>query len=84
MPPETQPSPADRCPYRRPFPEGFDECGAYQPAPFVGLDTHNNPLPMVWSCRNLRAGEYPAGGHYARCALGGPTARLRGVTSESR
>jgi hypothetical protein len=72
--------PADACPYPRPFPPGFDRCIAYQPTPFIGLDTHNQPLPMIWTCLNLSAGfDASRGGHYPRCMLGDEDARRRWV-----
>ena len=71
--------PRDHCPYLRPFPAGFSSCAAYQPQLFIGLDSQQKPLPPVWTCRNLAAGDNHAGGHYARCRLGDAAARERWV-----
>jgi hypothetical protein len=45
--------------------------------PFIGLDTQQQPLPPVWSCRHLAAGEREGGGYYARCRLGDAEGRQR-------
>jgi len=74
--------PPDKCPYPRPFAAGFIQCNAYQPAPYIGLDTHQQPLPPVWTCRHLTVGEEKqSGGHYPRCELGDCQARQSWVES---
>jgi hypothetical protein len=74
----SNPLPADVCPFRRPFPEGFDDCPAYQVREFVGFDLAYRPLEMVRTCRHLYAREMPGhqGRHYAACALGPASARV--------
>jgi hypothetical protein len=64
--------PADECPYPKPFAADFDDCSAYRPSEYVGLDTQYQPLPAVWTCRHLQVGVMPgmASSHYARCRLG--------------
>jgi hypothetical protein len=73
--------PADECPYARPFREDFDDCPAYRPAEFIGLDLQYRPLPTVWTCGNLDVKASTSGtqGFYARCRLGDYEARLRWV-----
>ena len=69
--------PADQCPYRRPFPAGFDDCPAFTPAEFTALDLQHRPLAPVLSCLHLVVGSGPRpGGHYPRCRIGDETARL--------
>ncbi|MBJ7599998.1 hypothetical protein [Candidatus Nephthysia bennettiae] len=71
--------PADACPYRRPFPEDFDECLTYQATMFVGLDLQYRPLRPSRTCRFLTVGEVSGlrGTFYGRCALGDSSARQR-------
>jgi hypothetical protein len=73
--------PADACPYRRPFPDDFDDCPTYQGTLFVGLDLQYRPLRPSQSCRFLTVGELPTvyGTFYARCALGDAAARGRWI-----
>jgi hypothetical protein len=56
--------PDDTCPYPRPFPKGFDECGVFERS--------------AGSCKNLTIGTYFDGAnhHYGRCRLGDLTARM--------
>jgi len=69
--------PADQCPYRKPFPVGFDDCPAFNPTEFTALDLQHRPLQPVLSCRHLVVGSGPRpGGHYPRCRIGDATARL--------
>ncbi len=69
--------PADQCPYRKPFPAGFDDCPAFIPAAFTALDLQHRPLQPVLSCRHLVVGSGPRpGGHYPRCRIGDGSARL--------
>lgn len=73
--------PQDACPFRRPFPDGFDECPAYVPNLAVAADSGRRALPVIWTCRNLRPGARPeGGGYYAACRLG--TADQRRCWSE--
>jgi hypothetical protein len=66
---------ADACPYRRPFPDGFDECPAYQPIAFVPIDLVGHELGSAWTCRQLAVGDATDGHFYARCRLGPEPAR---------
>lgn len=66
--------PADSCPYRKPFPDDFGECPAYQPVRFIPLDTMFRPLRPIWTCAHLEIGG-EGGRPYTRCRLG--TARER-------
>jgi hypothetical protein len=66
---------ADRCPYRRPFPTGFDECPAYRPVEFLPADSFDQPLEPAWTCAHLVVGSRPEGGVYPRCRLGDAAAR---------
>ena len=73
-------APADRCPHRRPFPEGFDACPAHQAVAFVPTDTMHRPLRTELSCRHLATGQQPGaagGSFYARCSLGSADERVR-------
>jgi hypothetical protein len=56
--------PDDICPYPRPFPANFDECGVFERS--------------AGSCKNLSTGTYFDGAnhHYGRCRLGDLTARM--------
>jgi hypothetical protein len=56
--------PDDACPYPRPFPKNFDECGVFDRS--------------AGSCKNLTIGTYFDGAnhHYGRCRLGDLTARM--------
>jgi DNA-binding TFAR19-related protein (PDSD5 family) len=73
--------PLDACPYKRPFPDDFDDCPTYQGTLFVGLDLQYRPLRPSRSCRFLTVGELATtpGTFYARCALGGAAARERWI-----
>jgi hypothetical protein len=71
QPTAAQPAPEhDRCPYPRPFPEGFSECPAFQPQQFVAATTHEQPLGTHLSCTHLRVGERAHNRFYAQCAIG--------------
>jgi hypothetical protein len=73
--------PEDRCPYRRPFPEGFDGCPAFTPVSYTAIDLHYLPTAAVHSCSHLAIGAEPgqSGAYYARCALGTAEQRLAWV-----
>jgi hypothetical protein len=73
--------PADECPFPKPFPSDFDDCPAYQPSEFIGLDLQYHPLPPVWTCSNLEIKAFTSGSHgfYGRCRLGDAAARMRWV-----
>ena len=79
-------SPADACPYPRPFPEGFDDCPTYQETLFVGLDLQYRPLRPNRTCRFLTVGEASGtrGSFYGRCALGDAAARQRWIEHVDR
>lgn len=74
-----QARPEDECPFAKPFPPGFDDCVAYSPVEFVGLDTKFEPLRPVWTCGHLEAGQTPglAASYYGRCRLGTAAERAR-------
>jgi len=76
--------PADRCPYPRPFPDGFHACPAYQPGMFVGLDTGYRPLPPVWTCGHLDSAAVPErrSRYYPLCRIGAQAARDAWVASQ--
>jgi hypothetical protein len=78
--------PADACPYRRPFPEDFDDCLTYQATMFVGLDLQYRPLRPSRTCRFLTVGEVSGlrGTFYGRCALGDAAARQRWMSRIDR
>jgi hypothetical protein len=78
--------PADACPYRRPFPEDFDECLTYQATMFVGLDLQYRPLRPSRTCRFLTVGEVSGlrGTFYGRCTLGDAEARQRWMSRVDR
>ena len=81
-----RPSPADACPYPRPFPERFDDCPTYQETLFVGLDLQYRPLRPNRTCRFLTVGETSGarGSFYGRCALGDAAARRRWIEQVDR
>jgi hypothetical protein len=77
-------SPADACPYPRPFPPGFDDCPAYRPSYFVGLTTGYDPMSPVWTCGNLVSASVPGAGarFYPRCRIGDAAARVAWAEGE--
>jgi hypothetical protein len=68
--------PRDRCPYRRPYAAGFDECPTYQPQLFVPLTSSNLVLPAIRSCSFLSFAELTEGQFYAQCRLGSADDRM--------
>ena len=70
---------ADRCPFPRPFPEGFADCPSYEPVSFDATDSQNKPLGTWPTCRHLTTGTDVGnrGRFYPRCALGSPEQRLQ-------
>lgn len=75
--PPAHPSPADLCPYPRPFPSSFDACVAFQPQVFVAATSRGEPLGTHVGCVHLRAGEAGRNKFYGRCVLGDLTGRQR-------
>ena len=71
--------PADECPFQRPFPEGFDQCPAFRPQPFVPMDMSYRPLPPMLTCSHLLSRTLPKGkaGWYAACEIGDEAARRK-------
>jgi hypothetical protein len=69
--------PRDECPYHKPFPDGFRDCPAYQPAQYVPLDMHYRVLLPVWTCGHLDVRTIPGSHfrHYALCRVGDAVAR---------
>ena len=67
--------PADHCPYRRPFPPGFNGCPTFQPAPFIAANSREEPMGTHLSCVHLRSGQSSYNHFYAQCALGDPMQR---------
>jgi anti-anti-sigma regulatory factor len=76
---------ADRCVYPRPFPDGFDECPAYQATTFVAADSRNKPLGTWQTCRHLGTGNdlENRGRFYPRCALGDQQQRMQWLAQVS-
>jgi ABC-type transporter Mla MlaB component len=76
---------ADRCVYRRPFPDGFDECPAYQATTFIAADSRNKPLGTWQTCRHLGTGNdlENRGRFYPRCALGDQQQRMQWLAQVS-
>jgi len=75
---------ADRCPYRRPFSQDFDDCPAYAPATFTTVDSAGLPRGTWLTCAHLLSGSHPreSGRFYPRCALGTAEDRLRFAVDE--
>src|SRR4029077_13527643 len=73
--------PREECPYHKPFPDGFRDCPAYQPAQYVPLDMHYRVLLPVWTCGHLEVRTIPSSHHrhYARCRVGDAVARAAHV-----
>lgn len=70
--------PEDRCPYHRPFTNGFSDCPAYRPRRVATLDLNGQPTGSIWTCCNLTANPRPdESGWYAACAIGQPADRER-------
>jgi ABC-type transporter Mla MlaB component len=76
---------ADRCIYRRPFPENFDGCPAFQATSFIAADSRNKPLGTWRTCRHLGTGNdlENRGRFYPRCALGDEKQRLQWLAQVS-
>jgi ABC-type transporter Mla MlaB component len=76
---------ADRCVYPRPFPEGFDDCPAFQATTFIAADSRNKPLGTWRTCRHLGTGNdvENRGRFYPRCALGDRAQRLEWLAQVS-
>jgi hypothetical protein len=71
-------SPADRCPYARPFPPDFDACLVYERADYLPVDTRHDALQSVLTCANLAVKPGPQGGaFYGACRLGDEADRRR-------
>lgn len=75
----------DRCVYPRPFPDGFDECPAYQATTFIAADSRNKPLGTWRTCRHLGTGNdlENRGRFYPRCALGDQQQRMQWLAQVS-
>lgn len=71
--------PEDRCPYHRPFPNGFSDCPAYRPRRVTTLDLNDQPTGSIWTCSHLTANPIQPEeiGWYAACAIGRPADRER-------
>jgi hypothetical protein len=71
--------PADECPFRRPFPQGFDQCPTFRPQPFTPLDMSGRPLAPMLTCGQLVTRSLANGkvGWYAACRIGDETARRK-------
>jgi len=69
--------PGDECPWRRPFPKGFDQCPVFVSQPYRTTDSRDNPLPQVLTCRHLvsRPFQEPKVGWYGACEIGDAAAR---------
>jgi hypothetical protein len=69
--------PADECPWRRPFPNGFDLCPVFVSQPYRTTDSRDRPLPPVLTCGHLvsRSFDLPKVGWYGACELGDAAAR---------
>ncbi len=60
----------DRCPFHRAFSGGFQDCAAFQPAEYVGVDLEQRAARPVATCRYLEVGTAESGEYYPACALG--------------
>ena len=75
--PLVEPSPRDRCTYRRPFAPGFDECPAFQAVEYGAMDSRGNSLGAIVTCIHLAAGLMARfGSSYPRCDIGSPAERI--------
>lgn len=70
-------TPADVCPFRRPFPTDFDDCNVFDPVLMHQTDSQGTSLAPQWTCRHLAVGTITTGRHYARCSLGSAIDRTR-------
>jgi hypothetical protein len=74
--PIIEPSPPDRCTYRRPFAPDFDECPAFEPVEYGVTDMQGKALEAVITCAHLSIGLMARfGSSYPRCTIGGPAER---------
>lgn len=70
--------PADECPWPRPFSEGFDRCPTYLEQHFLPLETGDQPLTPVRTCRHLVSRSLNGrSGWYGACEIGDTAARQR-------
>ena len=77
---------ADSCPYRRPFPELFADCPAYEPKLYLPTSMRNEPMAPIWTCGHLTVGkDDDRHGHmYARCLVGDTAARREALFRKLR
>jgi len=70
--------PDDACPYRRPFPDDFRECPAFERVKLASIPSHDDPTRTNSTCANLTVGLFSDGTNhrYGRCRLGDSAARL--------
>lgn len=62
----------DRCPYPKPFADGFADCPAYRAMRVADLDLKNRLTGALWTCSNLESRLNPQTEDrwYSACALG--------------
>ncbi|HEY9287365.1 MAG TPA: hypothetical protein VIT43_05005 [Candidatus Dormibacteraeota bacterium] len=74
--PLVEPSPRDRCTFRRPFAPDFHDCPAFEAAEFRTTDMRGYPLEAVITCAHLGVGLMARfGSSYPRCLIGSPAER---------
>jgi hypothetical protein len=78
--------PADECPWRRPFPKGFDGCSAFEEEHFTPLDSRERPLAPILTCRQMVSRLFHNGkaGWYGACEIGDEAARRLFMLGGSR
>ena len=74
--PLVEPSPRDRCTFRRPFAPEFHECPAFEAVEFAPVDTRGYSLGKIITCAHLTIGLMARfGSSYPRCRIGSPAER---------
>jgi hypothetical protein len=79
-------TPADSCPYRRPFGEFFADCPAYEPELYYPTSMRDAPMAPIWTCQHMTVGEDSElpGHRYARCLVGDAAARREALFRKLR
>jgi hypothetical protein len=73
--------PSDACPYPKPFAAEFNDCPTYQTRHAIVVDSKDQPLKPIWSCRHMETRQIPgeSGHYYGACQLGDAKARQKEV-----
>jgi hypothetical protein len=82
--PLVEPSPRDRCTFRRPFAPDFHECPAFEASEYRVSDSRGYSLGAIITCAHLAAGLMARfGSSYPRCDIGSPAERAEFAAERS-